>query len=64
MPCGFGAGEPGEIEIFVKLSIDSSCSESLESPGLTQGLKTLRILQIIHVCSTKGNFFIGLIFHI
>ena len=33
---GVGRGEPGESEIFVKLSIDCSC---LESFSLTQGPK-------------------------
>lgn len=64
VPWGFGRAEPGETEIFVKLSIDSSCLESFTSLALTQGPETLRISQIIHVHSTKGNFFISLIFHI
>jgi len=39
MPWGFGRGE---AEIFVKLSIDSSCSESFKSLGLAQSPKIFK----------------------
>lgn len=42
----------------LKLSIGSSCLESFKSAGLTQCPKTLRISQIIHTHSTKGNLYL------